>query len=126
MSRLIQARMLLAVAITVTIGVLEIGKLIAPMPQANTEHHTPPAQVDAVPMLSTIHVSAPEQIPTLPLVIVRPIVGQTLTGVSTQAVASVSRDASHSHSSGSSGMPHGRLDMPYYSFGRMLPNAIKD
>lgn len=126
MSRLIHARMILAIAIAVTIGAIELGSLIAPTAPAPAQQHAIAATAQAAPTLSTIHVSAPEAIPTLPLVIVRPTVDQTLEMDSMQALTLVSHRASRSSSSGSSHVRNVSLDMPYYSFGRMLPNVIKD
>lgn len=126
MPRLIHARLLLAIAIAVSIGALELGSLIAPMSKASVQHQASAPPADVSTMLSTVHVSAPEEIPTLPLVIVRPDVEQSNASVSTHAVAFASRNASRSSSSGSGHMPHVLLDMPYYSFGKMLPNVIKD
>ncbi len=123
MSRLIHARMLLAIAIAVTIGGLELGRMIAPNLSTAVEPQDAMAAPENAQMLSTIHVSAPAQIPTLPLVIVRPIVAQHETSTPMQALASI---AQHTAPLSGSGLPHVRLDMPYYSFGKMLPNVIKD
>lgn len=126
MSRLIHARMLLAVAIAVTIGALEIRSLMAPTPQATAKHDAAPLQAEPVPLLPTIRVFAPEEIPTLPLVIVRPAVEPAFVIVSTPRVVVAFNSIARSRTSSSGDMPHGRLDMPYYSFGKMLPNVIKD
>ena len=123
MSRLIHARMLLAIAIAVTIGVLELGSMIAPNMSTPAEQNNALAINDNIPMLSTISVSAAEEIPMLPLVIVRPLVVQHATYAPVEALASM---AQQNTPLSSSGMPHVRLDMPYYSFGKMLPNVIKD
>ncbi len=126
MSRLIHARLILAIAIAVTIGALELGSLIAPTALMPAQERASAAPADAVPMLSTIHVFAPEEIPTLPLVIVRPAPDPSYDSGSMQAVAFVSERAPRFSPAGSSHVPHMRLDMPYYSFGKMLPNVIKD
>ena len=123
MSRLIHARMFLALAIAVTIGVLEFSSMIVPKSSAAAEQQIVVAAIDEIPMLSTIHVSSPEQIPTLPLVIVRPLVIPEATSAPVQVLASI---AQHTAPLSLSGLPHVRLDMPYYSFGKMLPNVIKD
>lgn len=123
MSRLIHARMLFAIAIAVIIGVLEFSSMLAPHPSTAARQEIAFAAIDNTPMLSTISVWAPEQIPTLPLVIVRPLAVQNATYAPVQALDAI---AQHSAPLSGSGMPHVRLDMPYYSFGKMLPNVIKD
>jgi hypothetical protein len=124
MTRLIHARMLLAIAIATTIGVLELGGMIARESAPNAPMQAPLASSDHVTILSTIAVSAPDAIPTLPLVIVRPPAATVSTFEPVVAVASAARHSSALSVSGA--LPHVRLDMPYYSFGKMLPNVIKD
>ncbi|MEP6882229.1 MAG: hypothetical protein ABI866_09560 [Dokdonella sp.] len=123
MSRLIHARMFLALAIAVTIGALELGSMKVPKSATATKQQIMPVAADEIPTLSTVRVSAQEQIPMLPLVIVRPLVAQETASVPLQALASI---AQHTAPLSGSGLPHVRLDMPYYSFGKMLPNVIKD
>lgn len=123
MSRLIHARMLLAVAIAVTIGALEIGSMFVPKMSTAAEQKVALASMENIPTLATIRVSATDQIPTLPLVIVRPLVIEDATNAPIQALASITQ---HTTPLSGSGLPHVRLDMPYYSFGKMLPNVIKD
>jgi hypothetical protein len=124
MTRLIHARMLLAIAIATTIGVLEFGSMIVPESPSNATKSPTMTSTDHVTILSTITVSAPEAIPTLPLVIVRPPATTVAAFEPVVAVASAARHRSALSVSGA--LPHVRLDMPYYSFGKMLPNVIKD
>lgn len=125
MSRLIHARLLLAIAIAVTIGGLELGSLMTSNSQAPIQPQITLSPVDSVPMLATIRVSAPELIPTLPLVIVRPDADQRFEEPA-QVRALVLQHRSNSRLVDVGTTPHVRLDMPYYSFGKMLPNVIKD
>ncbi|MEO7013806.1 MAG: hypothetical protein ABI127_05800 [Dokdonella sp.] len=123
MNRLIHARLLLAIAIALTIGAVEIGSLSSPVASAPTGK-TQLIVADSILMLPTITVHAPDSIPTLPVVLVRPTPAQL---ASTQTmVAGVSTGTFGATPSVSAGLPHVRLDMPYYSFGKMLPNVIKD
>jgi hypothetical protein len=125
MTRLIHARMLLAIAIATTIGVLEFGSMIVSESPSNAPQSPTMASTDHVTILPTIAVSAPEAMPTLPLVIVRP--PATVVPTFKPVVVVVASAARHSSALSVSGaLPHVRLDMPYYSFGKMLPNAIKD
>lgn len=126
MSRLIHARLLLAIAIAVTIGGLELGSLFASTSQAPIQAQITRTPVDSITMLATIRVSAPELIPTLPLVIVRPDPDQRFEEQSPQVRALVRQQRSNSRLVDVGTTPHVHLDMPYYSFGKMLPNVIKD
>ncbi len=123
MNRLIHARLLLAIAIATTIGAVEIGSLVFPTSPARS-HNEQPIVVASPPTLPTITVHAADAIPTLPVVIVRPNPTQVSASSAVVEVASISKPASPP--SVSAALPHVRLDMPYYSFGKMLPNVIKD
>ena len=123
MNRLIHARLLLAVIIASTIGAVEVGSLVAPAALAHAEN--PSAIVaSGIPTLPTVVVHAPEAIPTLPVITVRPTAEQLAAASTNDALASTA--AATSAPSTSPMLPHVRLDMPYYSFGKMLPNVIKD
>ena len=123
MNRLIHARLLLALAIATTIGAVEIGSHI--FPTAPTQPGQQQSIIaDSVTTLPTITVNAPDLIPTLPVVLVRPTPAQL--GSAQTTVAVVSRASAGATPSVSVALPHVRLDMPYYSFGKMLPNVIKD
>ena len=123
MNRLIHARLLLAILIATGIGALEIGSLLvpaSPLPKVVEATIIAPEATT----LPTISVHAPAEIPMLPLVIVRPTRDQLL---ETQAVVAATSSLQPRKSGFAySTMPHVRLDMPYYSFGKMLPNVIKD
>lgn len=123
MNRLIFARLLLAIAITATIGAVEIGSLVSPLAPAQPGNSRSNI-AENIPTLPTIAVHAPETIPTLPLVLVRPSMEQLATAP--ELASLISTSTSGSTPTASAGLPHVRLDMPYYSFGKMLPNVIKD
>ncbi len=123
MNRLIHVRLLLAIAIATTIGAVELGSLVSPATPAHPGNERS-VVADSVVTLPTITVIAPDAIPTLPVVLVRPTPAQLATAQATVAVASASTSAGPP--SVSATLPHVRLDMPYYSFGKMLPNVIKD
>jgi hypothetical protein len=83
---------------------------------------------DDIPVLPTIVVSAKAEIPVLPVVTVTP-------SKEDRRLAMAMTPNSPKHASGVAGsvlpistdfLPHVRLDMPYYSFGKMMPRAIKD
>jgi hypothetical protein len=82
--------------------------------------------VAEIPMLATIRVEAHEEIPTLPLVVVRP--GNDARDEIESAARPHAAVASSSSASNDlpDVLPHVRLDMPYYSFGKLTPRAIKD
>lgn len=124
MNHLIRVRLMLALAISAAVGALgfsHAGSQILASPVAAVTGAT---QAEVIPTLPTVYVRADAEIPTLPLVIVRadaPVdAGQEISLV----------QASTSGGAASLGMPdvlpHVRLDMPYYSFGKLLPRAIKE
>ena len=123
MNRLIHARLLLAVTIAVTIGAVEFGSFVAPAISAQADNTPSIADTD-MPTLPTVMVHAPEAIPTLPVITVRLTAEQLAAASTNDALASTA--AAMSAPSTSPMLPHVRLDMPYYSFGKMLPNVIKD
>ena len=123
MNRLINARLFLAIGIAMTIGAVEVGSLTSSV-RVEPAATMAVSNSDRIPMLPTISVRPPNEIPTLPLVVVRPTQAQLDASPETVTVASTSPSASSRPAS--TAVPHVRLDMPYYSFGKMLPNVIKD
>lgn len=80
------------------------------------------AEIDPIPQtLPTVHVSAQAPIPVLPTVLVRASEAERAAAL---ADAPESRIANTSASGGS--FPHAHLDMPYYSFGKVLPRISKE
>ncbi|MBL0165119.1 MAG: hypothetical protein IPP82_16105 [Xanthomonadales bacterium] len=123
MNRLIHARLLFAIAIATTIGAAEFGSRVFPASPAHSRHEQATV-MDSLPTLPTITVHAHDAIPTLPVVLVRPTPAQL---ADANAAVAVTTSASSTASPlVSAALPHVRLDMPYYSFGKMLPNVIKD
>ena len=122
MNRLIHVRLMLALAIAGVVGVLAAATTEPSRAVAVTPTQSAPALAEEIPTLATITVHANATIPTLPLVIVRP----------TDHEVPVARASVASVSGGSPALdmpdllPHARLDMPYYSFGKLLPRTIKD
>ena len=123
MYRMIHTRLMLALAIAAVVGALGLAG-------ANTgESASPVANVAAVrpaeviPTLPTVMVRATVEIPTLPVVIVRADAPAQVEPASEFLVASTSASTP---ALGIPALPHVRLDMPYYSFGKLLPRAIKE
>lgn len=123
MYRMIHTRLMLALAIAAAVGVLGLagastGESTSPVAAAATAR---PAEV--IPMLPTVMVHASVEIPTLPVVIVRADAPAQAEPASEFLVASTSASTP---ALGMPALPHVRLDMPYYSFGKLLPRAIKE
>jgi hypothetical protein len=78
-------------------------------------------------VLPTITVVADIDAPTLmPLVIVRPSDSERRAALAIEVASSVSEAGGGSSDFVSDLLPRARLDMPYYSFGKMIPGASKD
>lgn len=80
------------------------------------------ADLDDTPirMLPTVHVSARAPIPVLPTVLVR--ASQAERAAAQRDESLVAADTR----GGGSDLPHVHLDMPYYSFGKVLPRISKE
>ena len=123
MYRMIHTRLMLALAIAAAVGVLSLagastGESTSPVAAATTAR---PAEV--IPTLPTVMVRASVEIPTLPVVIVRADAPAQVESAREFLVASTSASAP---ALGMPALPHVRLDMPYCSFGKLLPRAIKE
>jgi hypothetical protein len=78
---------------------------------------------DAIPTLPTIRVSASAPIPVLPEITVRASVAERIAAAApTDDAAIVIADIR----GGGASLPHVHLDMPYYSFGKVLPRISKE
>lgn len=122
MNRLIRLRSLLALALASVLGIAGFaGNRVAPSQVASI---SPAANSTAIPMLETIHVRAEAPIPTLPTVVVSAVAPEVSEEEQPLQLAS----ASHTRNSGTTvaDLPHARLDMPYYSFGKLVPRVIKE
>jgi len=75
-------------------------------------------------MLETIHVRAEAPIPTLPTIVVSAKAPELAADEPSPQVASVSE--ARDSVPGVAALPHARLDMPYYSFGKLMPRVIKE
>lgn len=121
MNRLIRIRLFVAIAILAGISALGMSatRPVAPAPASA-------ATSAIIPVLPTIHVSARAEVPVMPLVVVRPSAAE----LHAATKSDVTRLASVSGGGGSDLvgdlLPHARLDMPYYSFGKLMPKASKD
>jgi hypothetical protein len=114
---------MLALAIAAIVGAVGLtgtrtGKQTPPVATAVAAR---PAEV--IPTLPTVVVRASVEIPTLPVVIVRANAPAQVEPESEFLAASTSASTP---ALGMPALPHVRLDMPYYSFGKLLPRAIKE
>ncbi len=128
MNRAIHVRLFVALAIAGAVSALAFSATHSP--EAPLAARTTPAAVDAasapMPILPTIVVHANDDVPILPLVIVRPGAEELAAAFE---LASNDRDlpASGSSSDSSGGfVPRARIDMPFYSFGALIPGTNKD
>ncbi|HNR92550.1 MAG TPA: hypothetical protein PKO41_09005 [Dokdonella sp.] len=123
MNRIIHFRLLVALAITASISAFAWS---ATRPQASAIAASAPFETapEAIPVLPTIVVNANDDVPVLPLVIVRPSAEERAMALELAAAA----DDSHGGGAGIVGelLPRARLDVPYYSFGKLIPGTSKD
>lgn len=126
MNHLIHVRLMLALAIAAAVGVLGFSHAGSETrnTQAGADAVADTAAVESIPTLPTVFVRADAEIPTLPLVVVR----AHATDVAEQEMPLVAASTSSANPAMSlpDVLPHVRLDMPYYSFGKLLPRAIKE
>lgn len=124
MNRMIHVRLMLALAIAGAVGVLAVANADSSRAVAIAQSGRAQVSAEEIPMLGTITVHADAAIPTLPLVIVTPDDHEVPVATTSVAVASVSGGSPALNLPDV--LPHARLDMPYYSFGKSLPRTIKD
>lgn len=122
MNRIIRLRSLLALAITTVVGIASYAGIHAEQPRPADPLQA--RNANSIPMLETIHVRAEVPIPTLPTIVVTATAPEGTADEPTLQVASMSE--ARDSVSPVSALPHARLDMPYYSFGKLMPRAIKE
>ena len=120
MNRIIRLRSLLALAITTVLGIASFAGIHAEQPRSAEPLHA--GNASSIPMLETIHVRAEAPIPTLPTIVVSAKAPELAADEPSPQVASEARDSVP----GVAALPHARLDMPYYSFGKLMPRVIKE
>ncbi|WP_440221993.1 hypothetical protein ACQQ2N_12955 [Dokdonella sp. MW10] len=115
MDRLIPIRLVVALVLTLGILVATAGSAIA----------SPAVDEDAIPVLPAVVVSATIAPDELPVVVVVPSaqeIADALAGAQAQQALAHGGEPSLVEEM----LPRARLDMPYYSFGRMMPRTTKD
>lgn len=127
MIRLIHLRLVVAITITSAIALGFFANRVSAADPAGAQSINATTIATArIPVLPTIVVNADSEIPMLPVVVVRPtseerrdalvMTGPMQASVSGGGTSPLNQDL----------LPHMRLDMPYYSFGKLMPRAIKD
>jgi hypothetical protein len=124
MNHLIRVRLMLALAISATVGALGFSHSGTQTLASPVAAEAGPAQAEIIPTLPTIYVRADAEIPTLPLVVVR--ADAPADGGQEISLAQVSTAGGAPSLGMPDVLPHVRLDMPYYSFGKLLPRTIKE
>lgn len=129
MNRLIRVRLLVAMAMVATVAALALSAT-RPLDARNVGRATTAAPAaEALPMLPTIVVVPdvdPAHAEQLPLVVVRPDADE-LRAARALDNAALAASGGGSGSDFAAGLlPKARLDMPYYSFGTLIPSASKD
>lgn len=124
MNRLIHTRLSLALAIAFGIGIAELSSLVARDNGITAAEPTALVASRPAPLLpATVDIDNCA-IPLLPLVVVRPTDQDLLDAGTSELIAAASSSAPAL--SIPDLMPRVRLDMPYYSFGKLMPGATKD
>ena len=122
MNRIIRLRSLLALAITTVLGIASFAGIHAEQPRSAEPLHA--GNASSIPMLETIHVRAEAPIPTLRTIVASARAAELAGDEPSPQVASVSE--ARDSVPGVAALPHARLDMPYYSFGKLMPRVIKE
>ncbi len=120
MDRLIPIRLVVALVLTLGILAATAGSAIASPAIAS-----PAVDEDAIPVLPAVVVSATIAPDELPVVVVVPSaqeIADALAGAQAQQALAQGGEPSIIEEL----LPRARLDMPYYSFGRMMPRTTKD
>lgn len=128
MNRLIRIRLFVAMAILATVSALAVSatRPIVASSATAAPHATEPA-AEPIPMLPTITVVADVDEPELmPLVIVRPSDAERRAALTLDVATTAPISGGGASDFVSDLLPRARLDMPYYSFGKMIPGASKD
>ncbi len=121
MNRLIRTRLFVALSIVASVTALAFS---ATRPVITAEAAVP-VPAEPIPVLPTIVVNAPVELPVLPLVVVRPTAAEREAALAMELPLHASLAGGGSNLVGDL-LPRARLDMPYYSFGKLMPKASKD
>ncbi len=128
MNRLIRVRLFFAVALVAIVSALALSAT-RPVDAGGAGHAATAAPApEALPMLPTIVVVAdldPARVELLPLVTVRPSANELRAARALDAVQ-VATSGGGGSDFAAGFLPKARLDMPYYSFGTLIPSASKD
>jgi hypothetical protein len=126
-NRLIRIRLLVAMAILATVSALAVSATRPVAASISRSANVAVPTNEPLQVLPTITVVADIDAPTLmPLVIVRPSDSERRAALAIEVARSVSEAGGGSSDFVSDLLPRARLDMPYYSFGKMIPGASKD
>ena len=120
MNRLIRIRLFVALAVVAATSALAFSatRPVAPVMVSA------PAPLETI-LLPTVVVNAPARHEVLPLVIVRPSAAELQAALALDVAQHASVSGGGSDLVGDL-LPRARLDMPYYSFGKLMPKASKD
>lgn len=124
MNRLLRIRFLVALAIVAGFSAIGIGASPSTSPVAPIQ--TASIVTESIPVLPTVVVSAHAPIRVLPLVIVRPTAAERQAAQTLDFAIVAAAAGGGTVDAITELLPHARLDMPYYSFGKMMPRASKD
>ncbi len=129
MNRLIRVRLFFAVALVAIVSALAFSAT-RPVDAGGASRRAATAAPgpEALPMLPTIVVVAdfdPARAELLPLVTVRPSANELRAARALDAVQ-VAASGGGGSDFAAGFLPKARLDMPYYSFGTLIPSASKD
>jgi hypothetical protein len=116
--------MIIALAITASVLALGFGSVSAPADETDTSPAV--AASESIPVLPTVVVNAKAEIPMLPVVVVHPTAAEREEAMAIGPIRQVSLTGGSTSPLIEDILPHVRLDMPYYSFGKMVPRAIKE
>lgn len=127
MNRLIRIRLIVALAILTTVSALAVSATRPVTTSLAANASAPTAAAESIPMLPTITVVAEVDHPALlPVVIVRPSDAERQASLALEVAATAVASGGGAGDFVSDLLPRARLDMPYYSFGKMIPGASKD
>lgn len=124
MNRLIRIRLFVALAILAAFSAIGIGASPSMSPPAPVL--TAVSVTESIPVLPTIVVVAQVPIRVLPLVTVRPTAAELQAAQALDFAIVAAAAGGGTVDAITELLPHARLDMPYYSFGKMMPRASKD
>ena len=127
MNRLIRIRLFVAMAILATVSALAVSATRPVSPSIAAAVNAPAGTAEPIPMLPTITVVADVDEPELmPLVIVRPSDAERRAALTFDVAATTTVSGGGGSDFVSDLLPRARLDMPYYSFGKLIPGASKE